>query len=480
MGPRRGAACAYPRGMAAERGKPRNGSTGTKGAVKQAARTRAPAGSGAPPGLRLDNLRRPEDDLAALGAPQKKQVALLLDQACGETIKAAAKNEESILHGMQLVDVVDQKTGKVAYELYLFGFGDGALFEGGTTTVVGNVVQHGFALEEPAPALHRALEAAWKEGRKRLGVDEEIDFGEAKAPPPAEPTAGAPLDAAAFWKMAWATLGEWRPLPVRRPFEVSEAERRVLEAIVDRGEDAHYLPTRGLPENFSFSGPTNLALFLGRAPPGPLDAPISVDGRAHPLWCLVSDVIYEVRKKEAVLDLIFGALDRETAGVAWRALVLGDANDHGLRKFIHATVKDQKESDRPSKGVPPEQAAMRRYVELLVSYAARLGEDGRRLVREIEDSEQKAKKVSAFAVTVALSARVPANEPIDAAGEALLGKVLALFPCDERPLRPVVFDLLSALAPDRAAALVPKNQWYAELWSSPAARKPKARAWVLA
>lgn len=77
----------------------------------------------------------------------------------------AAIQEENEGGEIELYDVADLESGKVLYQLYLFNYGDGALFAAGKTTYVGHVVQHGFEVasamsEDNKAELHEKLAEA--------------------------------------------------------------------------------------------------------------------------------------------------------------------------------------------------------------------------------------------------------------------------------------------------------------------------------
>lgn len=67
---------------------------------------------------------------------------------------------------------------KVKYRFYLWPYGSGALFKHKTIDIIGNVCQHGFELEDSkqGKGFMQDLACAWKEGARRLEIQETVDF----------------------------------------------------------------------------------------------------------------------------------------------------------------------------------------------------------------------------------------------------------------------------------------------------------------
>ncbi|MEO8799990.1 MAG: hypothetical protein ABI551_18985, partial [Polyangiaceae bacterium] len=116
-------------------------------------------------GLRLDGYRT-RTTWAKLDAAEKKQLKALRDE-----VTAAEENG-----GIEAMDVIDERTSKPVYQLYLWPFGDGVLMKGGTTKVVATVVQHGFDPDPPDPKLSEQMAAAYSAAGKRLTIREMVDF----------------------------------------------------------------------------------------------------------------------------------------------------------------------------------------------------------------------------------------------------------------------------------------------------------------
>ncbi|MEO8874393.1 MAG: hypothetical protein ABI461_02305, partial [Polyangiaceae bacterium] len=119
--------------------------------------------------LRLANLRRVDLAFDTLSPKTQKQVKFLLKQEDQETLAQARKNDESILLGMEVVDVVDD-SGTAKYQMFLFGPSDGYVLGADSTKAIAEIPQHDFLLLEFDPPLHAQFEAAWKEGAKRLKI----------------------------------------------------------------------------------------------------------------------------------------------------------------------------------------------------------------------------------------------------------------------------------------------------------------------
>lgn len=127
--------------------------------------------NGAKSSLRLERFRKPfEGSIDDLEPSEKKQLERILSEEGGmsleEMFDGGAEEEWAELG---IVDVVDAETDETKYELYLFGYGDGAMFKAGTTKIVANVCQHGFdPVEKLGKQLIIDLAKAWDEGAKRL------------------------------------------------------------------------------------------------------------------------------------------------------------------------------------------------------------------------------------------------------------------------------------------------------------------------
>ena len=139
--------------------------------------------------LRLDNRRKPfEGTLAELDKGVRAQLTQLVkeeEKLPLEKVFARSpevdEQSETPWRALEVVDVVDVATNKPKYQLHLWPYGSGALFEHGKTKLLLNVVQHGIDFsgelaEDDAGDLVRDLEKAYKEGRRRLKIDEVIDF----------------------------------------------------------------------------------------------------------------------------------------------------------------------------------------------------------------------------------------------------------------------------------------------------------------
>ena len=139
--------------------------------------------------LRLDNRRKPfAGTLEQLDKGVRAQLADLVKQEEKlplEKVFARSQEEheesETPWNALEVMDVIDVATSKPKYQLHLWPYGSGALFEHGKTKLLLNVIQHnidfsGELAEDDAGDLVRDLEKAYKEGRKRLKIDEMVDF----------------------------------------------------------------------------------------------------------------------------------------------------------------------------------------------------------------------------------------------------------------------------------------------------------------
>jgi hypothetical protein len=134
----------------------------------------APAATGS---LRLEHARKPfEGKITDLSASEKKQLEAIVGK--GKLPKAFAEGGDEELAEVTMADVVDAKTGKTQYQLYLFGYGDGCVFENGSLEIAADICQHGFdAREEKSKAFTQDFAHAWVEGSKRLKLwTGHIDF----------------------------------------------------------------------------------------------------------------------------------------------------------------------------------------------------------------------------------------------------------------------------------------------------------------
>jgi hypothetical protein len=257
--------------------------------------------------------------------------------------------EENEFNGAECYDVADEASGKVVYQLWFFGLGGGALYRAGTKEVIADIGEYGpaFVPVEPNRALRDEMADAYERAKKTLKLKTVIRFRddgrETKAAPakPERPKsveaqlaewrravkAGSPpktddyfqlvlLDAlgAPRWKRSARRV--FRPYPVRRWFELGPTAREALELLVDMGEASEELLCLGLP-----SDEGDLARFMRRAPPsGPLDETVDVGGDPHPVWALISDVVYKQRPVDDVAGLMRRGLSAKKLTSVWHAL----------------------------------------------------------------------------------------------------------------------------------------------------------------
>jgi hypothetical protein len=446
--------------------------------------------------LRFDHYRRRRtwNELSAGEKKQLEEFRFLLEEA-----------EE--FDGPEIMDVVDTSSGEVAYLFVLWPFGSGVLLETGSTTPVADVVQHGFKAREPNRVLRESLAVAYHHGHTALGIREHVDFSPDEAE--SKPTTAAPAGSLAeqvaqmrrdvaggkqpvskeYWdlvKKVFKDFRTYRPAPVRRVFELDPVERDALELLVDLGAESRMTPRIGLPEGAPMKGsvwdgdPGDLARYLGRAPLGPIDVPVTIDGREHPAWCLVSDVVYGIRAPETVVDLLANALSPVQLSDLWRAVVTAGPGpgNHQLKGGLPRTAEED------SKGVKPADARARTKaaIDFLVSLNLRLGDTGLALARGIADAIDDARTGRApaptkrpgpyipdwFSVATALTAIArrarAAGETLDTKYDALLDALV--LSQRELWLFPVVVALLELLPMERAQHAARGGMAFVEVFPS--------------
>ncbi len=132
--------------------------------------------------LAFRNHRRPFAMLATLPKVQKKQLARLTRQNGAGWPSMLVNDDE--WSPMQLVDVVDTQTGAIKYQLYVWSYGSGQLFEHDTTDCAGVIVQHTYDLygsRANSLELRRGLAAAYATASPPIA--EIIDFRLDEEPP---------------------------------------------------------------------------------------------------------------------------------------------------------------------------------------------------------------------------------------------------------------------------------------------------------
>lgn len=178
-----------------------------------------------------------------------------------------------------------------------------------------------------------------------------------------------------------------RPYPKRRPAELTEAQRAWLELVL-----AHYvnrldLGWQGLPwklarheEEAEGTVGSPLSRTMGKKPPLALDTVVRVDGKPHPMWMLLEDVLVGLRPDSDFLAV----LDAQTPQVregAWRQLASGRDQLEGLYP------RDAKEAQR---GIPEKKkdadAVRGRYLAMLRASFDRLGDDAGRIAKTVADA----------------------------------------------------------------------------------------------
>lgn len=135
--------------------------------------------------LRLDHYRKPfHGEPGELTLAQRDQLQALIDSdmdsegmSVEDFFDAATSEEDYPIKALEYIDVLDATTGLVVANLLLYPFGDGAVVHAGTTRMIANIVQHGVTPHKTTtPAWMAAFAAAWREGARRLGVDDPGHF----------------------------------------------------------------------------------------------------------------------------------------------------------------------------------------------------------------------------------------------------------------------------------------------------------------
>jgi hypothetical protein len=130
--------------------------------------------------LRWENRREPfKGTYAKLDEVTKKQLAKLpMESGTVEEVFSADPDDEAgWFQATELIDVVDNASGEVLYNLYLYPFGDGSMFDAGTTKEAGAVCQHGYEdTVGKGPLFIRDMALAYTEAKKRLKINEMISW----------------------------------------------------------------------------------------------------------------------------------------------------------------------------------------------------------------------------------------------------------------------------------------------------------------
>ena len=135
--------------------------------------------------LRLDNYRKPFcGDPKALTPEPREQLQALVDSDMDSEgmshelfFDPKLSDEDYPMKALEYIDVVETAGGMIAANLLLYPFGDGAVVHAGTTKMIANIVQHGVTPHRETTAQRMAdFALAWKEGARRLGVDDPGHF----------------------------------------------------------------------------------------------------------------------------------------------------------------------------------------------------------------------------------------------------------------------------------------------------------------
>lgn len=187
------------------------------------------------PGLRFTARRAPLD---ALTREDKKLLAEVWDEL----------EDEEAQPGVEVVDVVDAKTGAKRYLFALWPYGSGTIVDVKTKTIVADVCQHYLEMQTKDRALPTLLAAAWARDAAALGVKEVVSF-----------------------------------------------EQGGDDG--DDGNDGDDSGDGGDDDDDSTDSPT---------PEGPLDVPVLVEGKPVPASRLVSDAVHERAPVAEVIRALLG------------------------------------------------------------------------------------------------------------------------------------------------------------------------------
>jgi hypothetical protein len=167
-----------------------------------------------------------------------------------------------------------------------------------------------------------------------------------------------------------------RPLPVRLPEDLSNEERRLVEAMVS-------LEVFGLDGVGLFYNLEPLKRFLGLTPPGPLDTRVdwAVDGKLRkvPLFRAVSDVLHGLAPTSALLDAL-GTLPVEVGVEVWNEMAMTGAYELWRGRGHPDDVGDPYDRDRLHN---------ERRVELLGEMSLCLGQPGRQAAQAIGRAQRE-------------------------------------------------------------------------------------------
>lgn len=134
--------------------------------------------------LRLDNYRKPfHGKLADLSKPEQTQLEAVYERASElggdyKDVFGMDVDQSEGISELEMIDVVEIATGKVVANLIMYPYGDGAVVHAGTTKMIADICQHGVTAHTDTTKSWMAdFAAAWKEGAKRLKVDDPGHFG---------------------------------------------------------------------------------------------------------------------------------------------------------------------------------------------------------------------------------------------------------------------------------------------------------------
>lgn len=380
--------------------------------------------------------------------------------------------------GMELADVVDGASGEIVALLALWPIEAGALIDVETGDTLADVSELYFDAHGD-DALRDRMKAAFAAAPFRFD-DPPRTFGGRDTPKQAPPSAPTPDDAGLLAEIralradldatrggkrdpheVMRRIGAFqskllgqgvRPYPIRRPFELTTAQREWLEIAVDHYEWRLDLGFWGLPwkgaanEEAVRSSP--LSRMVGKRPPLALDATVDLEGRPHPLWAILSDVVVGLRPESEFLSAIASRPLAEREAV-WRQLASREDRLAALRP------RDEKEVQRGWADPKDAKAALERYRSVVQAVLDGLGDRGEAIARELLEDATVPKSIDERASYDAqrLAALEGLARRAKAAGGALDPKYDAVIPTLLRDAGESLVPILSLLPPERAGEL---------------------------
>ena len=192
-----------------------------------------------------------------------------------------------------------------------------------------------------------------------------------------------------------------------------------------------------------------------------------IDNQSHPIWCLVSDVVHDLKAPEIVLDLLFAQLPIETLSQALLELV-ARREDTYQREFVFTSLAAYiKEGEDLAK----HQNELLHYADFLAAWALRLGGQN-----PLSFTDPKLADQGPFAIIVAMTTALAHGESFGPEFDPLFTKLETAFtPAEMKSLRRAIVRLLKTLPLERALTVAPSRKI---LLMGTAAEIKKTSAWL--